>query len=77
VRTFADQIRQWVPGSYRVLGTDGYGRSDFRTALRKFFEVDRHYVVVGALHELGERERAADAIKRYGIDPEAPIPTSV
>ncbi len=49
-----DQIRQWVPGSYRTLGTDGYGRSDFRTALRRFFEVDRHYVAVAALKELAD-----------------------
>jgi pyruvate dehydrogenase E1 component len=77
IRAVADQIRPWVPGPYRVLGTDGYGRSDFRQALRSFFEVDRRYVVVAALHELGERDRAAEAITRYDIDPEAPIPTSV
>jgi pyruvate dehydrogenase E1 component len=77
IRAFADQIRQWVPGSYRVLGTDGFGRSDFRSALRKFFEVDRHYVVLAALHELGDSKRAAEAIKRYEIDPDAPMPTTV
>jgi pyruvate dehydrogenase E1 component len=77
VRAVADQIRPWVPGSYRVLGTDGYGRSDFREALRSFFEVDRRYVVVAALHELGEHARAADAIKKYEIDPDAPMPTTV
>ena len=54
LRAFADQIRQWVPGHYRVLGTDGFGRSDFRHALRRFFEVDRHYVVVAALKELAD-----------------------
>ncbi len=77
IRAFADQIRQWVPGSYRVLGTDGFGRSDFRRALRRFFEVDRHYVAVAALYELGDRERAAEAIKRYQIDADAPMPTTV
>ena len=82
IRAFADQIRQWVPGSYRVLGTDGFGRSDFRHALRRFFEVDRHYVVVAALKELAdsgaiERDRVREAIERYGIDVEAPMPTSV
>jgi pyruvate dehydrogenase E1 component len=77
IRAFADQIRQWVPGPYRVLGTDGYGRSDYRRALRKFFEVDRHYVVVAALTELGDSKKAAEAIKKYELDPEAPIPTSV
>ncbi|HWE10682.1 MAG TPA: pyruvate dehydrogenase (acetyl-transferring), homodimeric type [Solirubrobacteraceae bacterium] len=82
MRTFADQIRQWVPGRYRVLGTDGFGRSDFRRALRRFFEVDRHYVAVAALKELADEgtvdpARVADAIKRYRIDAEAPVPTSV
>jgi pyruvate dehydrogenase E1 component len=82
IRAYADQIRQWVPGSYRVLGTDGYGRSDFRSALRRFFEVDRHYVAVAALKELAvagsiEPGMVTDAMKRFEIDPEAPIPTSV
>ena len=77
IRAFADQIRQWVPGSYRVLGTDGFGRSDYRTALRRFFEVDRHYVALAALYELGDRERAAEAIERYQIDADAPMPTTV
>lgn len=49
IRAFADQIRQWVPSSYRVLGTDGFGPSDCRQALPRFFEVDRHYVAVAAL----------------------------
>jgi pyruvate dehydrogenase E1 component len=82
IRAFADQIRQWVPGAYHVLGTDGYGRSDFRKALRKFFEVDRHYVTVAALKELADlgsidRARVQEAIERYEIDPDAPMPTSV
>jgi pyruvate dehydrogenase E1 component len=76
IRAFADQIRQWVPGRYCVLGTDGFGRSDFRRALRRFFEVDRHYVVVAALREL-DPELAAKAIKQYEIDPRAPLPTTV
>jgi len=76
VRAFADQIRQWVPGPYRVLGTDGFGRSDTRAALRRFFEVDRHHVAVAALREVAPK-KAAQAIKRYGIDPEAPMPTTV
>ncbi len=82
IRTFADQIRQWVPGSYRVLGTDGYGRSDYRSALRRFFEVDRHYVAVAALRSLAELgqvppEKVQEAIDRYQIDAGAPIPTSL
>jgi pyruvate dehydrogenase E1 component len=76
VRAFADQIRQWVRGPYQVLGTDGYGRSDFRRALRAFFEVDRHYVTVAALREL-DPARAQEAIDKYGIDAEAPMPTTV
>jgi pyruvate dehydrogenase E1 component len=82
LRAFADQIRQWVPTSYRVLGTDGFGRSDFRHALRRFFEVDRQYVTVAALKELADRgdiepQRVQEAIERYELDAEAPIPTSV
>jgi pyruvate dehydrogenase E1 component len=82
IRTFADQIRQWVPGRYRVLGTDGFGRSDFRKALRRFFEVDRHYVTVAALRELANEgvvppERVKEAIERFELDPEAPMPTTV
>jgi pyruvate dehydrogenase E1 component len=79
MRTFADQIRPFVPAGYRVLGTDGYGRSDSRKNLRRFFEVDRHAVAVAALASLaGEgtvpATTVADAIRRYGIDPEAPPP---
>jgi len=82
LRAFPDQIRQWVPRAYRTLGTDGYGRSDSRAALRRFFEVDRHYVAVAALRELataGEIEfpEVARAIEAYDIDPEAPMPTRV
>ena len=76
LRAFADQIRQWVPGAYHVLGTDGYGRSDSRRALRDFFEIDRRYVVVAALREL-DPARAQEAIEKYKIDPEAAMPTSV
>ena len=57
IRAYADQIRQWVPGRYHVLGTDGFGRSDSRRGLRRFFEVDRHYVAVAALRELADGGR--------------------
>jgi pyruvate dehydrogenase E1 component len=82
IRAFADQVRQWVPGSYRVLGTDGYGRSDSRRSLRRFFEIDRHYVAIAALSELADeglvdRARVQEAIERYQIDPDAPMPTTV
>jgi pyruvate dehydrogenase E1 component len=82
IRAFADQIRQWVPGSYRVLGTDGYGRSDYRRGLRQFFEVDRHYVTVAALKSLADEgavpaKLVKEAIDRYEIDADAPMPTTV
>ena len=82
IRTLPDLIRQWVPGDYHVLGTDGYGRSDSRRALRRFFEVDRHYVTVAALRSLAragdiDAGVVAKAIEQFEIDPESPIPTSV
>jgi pyruvate dehydrogenase E1 component len=75
VKSFADQIRPFVPGRYRVLGTDGYGRSDYRRNLRHFFEVDRHYVAVAALASLAAdgtvpAATVADAISRYDVDPD-------
>jgi len=74
-----DQIRQWVPDSYLTLGTDGYGRSDGREALRRHFEVDRYQIVVAALRALADegsidRETVGQAITRFGIDPEKPNP---
>jgi pyruvate dehydrogenase E1 component len=75
VRAFPDQIREFVACRYVVLGTDGFGRSDARAELRRFFEVDRHWIVLatlGALADEGRLERGvvADAMRRYGIDPE-------
>jgi pyruvate dehydrogenase E1 component len=75
VRAFAEQIRAFVPRRYAVLGTDGFGRSDTRPMLRRHFEVDRHWVAVAALQALaedGEIERSdvAQAIAKYGIDPD-------
>ena len=72
-----------MPRRYRVLGTDGFGRSDRASALRHFFEVDRHFVAVAALKALaddGARRRArrcAQAIEKYAIDPEKPNPRTV
>ncbi len=82
VRLFADQIRGLVPRRYVTLGADGFGRSDVRGQLRKFFEVDRHYVAVAALKALADEgeipaKKVADAVKKYGIDPEKPNPLSV
>jgi pyruvate dehydrogenase E1 component len=74
IRAFPDQIRPWVDRPFVTLGTDGYGRSDYRRVLRRFFEVDRHHVVVAALQALGDHEAAAKAIDRYDIDPEAEAP---
>src|SRR6476661_7543874 len=82
IRTFADQIRPFVRGRYVALGTDGFGRSDYRVALRRFFEVDRHYVTVAALRALAEdgKVEAAvveKAIAKYGLDTERPDPWTV
>jgi pyruvate dehydrogenase E1 component len=79
VKSYADQIRPFVPGTYKVLGTDGYGRSDYRRKLRRFFEVDRYHVALAALQALGQEgtvplEKAAEAITKYGIDPDKPDP---
>jgi pyruvate dehydrogenase E1 component len=73
VRAFAEQIRPYVGGPYAVLGTDGYGRSDWRRVLREFFEVDRRYVALAALRSVAP-ERAAEAIAKYGIDADAEAP---
>jgi pyruvate dehydrogenase E1 component len=84
MRAFADQIRPFVPHarSYTVLGTDGFGRSDTREALRRFFEVDRHFVVVAALKALADEgaiapAKVAEAIRSFGIDPERPNPATL
>ena len=82
MKTFADQIRAFVPQRYVVLGTDGFGRSDSREALRSFFEVDRHYIVLAALKALADdgklpAAKAAEAIKKYGIDQNKPNPLTV
>jgi pyruvate dehydrogenase E1 component len=82
MKLYAEQIRAFVPDKYYVLGTDGYGRSDTRQKLRKFFEIDRYYVATTALKALGDRElityeQVAEAVKRYGINPDKPNPLSV
>jgi pyruvate dehydrogenase E1 component len=84
VRLFADQIRPYIPRGreFRVLGTDGFGRSDTRAKLREFFEVNRHFVVVASLRALADEgvlpvTKAMEAIKRYGIDPDKANPALV
>jgi pyruvate dehydrogenase E1 component len=75
MKLHADQVRSFIPTDYRVLGTDGFGRSDTREKLRHFFEVDRYFVVVAALQSLAkrgeiERKVVAEAIAKYNINPE-------
>jgi pyruvate dehydrogenase E1 component len=82
MKTVPDQIRQWVPGRYAVLGTDGFGRSDSRAELRRFFEVNRHYVVIAALKALADDGKidvhtVTKAMIAFGIDPEKPNPLTV
>ena len=79
VRLFAEQIRAYVPRRYVVLGTDGFGRSDTREALRAHFEVDRRWVAVAALKALADdgaldKAKVAEAIARYGLDVSKPNP---
>jgi len=81
MRAYADQIRAYVPADrrYAVLGTDGFGRSDYRRNLRAHFEVDRHHVLLAALSALAAEgavpaDSAAEAIKRYGIATDKPNP---
>ncbi len=82
MRAYADQIRPYVPRRYLVLGTDGFGRSDMRSQLRKFFEVNRYYVAVAALKALADEGEipsttVSQAIAKYRIDPDKPNPTTV
>jgi pyruvate dehydrogenase E1 component len=82
MRTVADQIRPFVPGRYRVLGTDGFGRSDVRARLRHFFEVNRYFVAIAALKALCDDghvppDTVRQAIERYKIDPDKPDPVTV
>ncbi|NHZ91610.1 pyruvate dehydrogenase (acetyl-transferring), homodimeric type [Massilia sp. CCM 8733] len=83
MRLFAEQIRAFMPKgrTYKVLGTDGFGRSDSRVKLREFFEVNRYYIVVAALKSLADEgviatSVVADAIAKYGINPEKPNPVT-
>ena len=81
MKAIPDQIREFIPAnrSYRVLGTDGYGRSDFRHQLRKHFEVDRYFITIAALRGLADEGKistvkVAEAIEKYGIDSNIPNP---
>ena len=82
VKLYAEQIRQFVPGRYLVLGTDGFGRSDTRSKLRGFFEVSREYVVIAALRGLADEGaidagQVASAIEKLGVDRDKPDPFTV
>ncbi len=79
MKIYSDQIRAFVPAPYKVLGTDGFGRSDSREKLRHFFEVNHKYIVVAALNELAKTGEIATtvvsaAIKKLGLDPEKTNP---
>jgi pyruvate dehydrogenase E1 component len=81
-RAYVSQLREFIPMSFTTLGTDGFGRSDTRENLRKFFEVNRYYIVVTALKALADEgeidnKLVQQAIKKYGIDPEKPNPVTV
>ena len=81
VRAFSEQIRPYVPMKYRTLGTDGFGRSDYRRRLRAHFEVDRHFVAVSALKALAEENKipsrtVTEAIRKYAINPDKPDPAT-
>lgn len=82
VRTVSEQIRKYVPNTYTVLGTDGFGRSDTRKQLRKHFEVNSDYVTLATLKTLADEGTipasiVKDAIKKYGIDIKKPNPILV
>lgn len=81
LRAYPEQIRRLIPPNSKVtiLGTDGFGRSDFRHALRTFFEVDRYYIAVAALKGLADEgiipaKKVSEAIKKYAIDVDKPNP---
>ena len=82
IKTYSGQIRPFLSTRYTVLGTDGFGRSYYRRNLRRFFEVDRYHVAVAALHTLAQdgavpASTVAEAIAKYGIDPDKPDPVRV
>lgn len=82
IQAHSELLRGFIPKTYRVLGTDGFGRSDTRAQLRNHFEVDRKYVCLAALKALADdgeidKKLVVDAIKKYGIDPEKADPMTL
>jgi pyruvate dehydrogenase E1 component len=79
MKAVPDQVARWVPGPFISLGTDGFGRSDTRERLRRHFETDATHIVIAVLDGLrqggeGKAEEVEDAIRRYGVDADAPGP---
>jgi len=79
MKAVPDQVARWMPGPFVTLGTDGFGRSDTRSALRRYFETDAAHIVVATLQGLcqtgdAKEEEVEDAIRRYGINPDNPDP---
>lgn len=82
MKVYADQLRPYIPGTYKVLGTDGFGRSDTRAKLRYFFEVNRYFVTVAALTALVEEgavkaEVVSEALVKYGLSGDKPDPVTI
>ena len=82
MKSFSEQIQRFVPSKFVALGTDGFGRSDSREALRDFFEVNRYYIVVAALKALSDEgklpaAKVAEAVKKYKLNANKPNPTSI
>jgi pyruvate dehydrogenase E1 component len=82
MKIIADQIQRWVPGQFISLGTDGYGRSDARAALRQHFEVDKRFIAISTLKALADegtldQKTVTQAIEKYGIDPDRPNPVTL
>ena len=82
MKAFAEQIAIFVPNKFVALGTDGFGRSDSREALRSFFEVDRYYIVLATLKALVDEgklpaSKASEAIQKYQLDANKPNPTTI
>lgn len=82
IRSYADQLRAYIPQAFTVLGTDGYGRSDTRKKLRHFFEVDRYHITIASLQALAQNgdidpSRVTEAMQRYQISADKPNPITV
>lgn len=82
IRLYADQLREFIPSKFTVLGTDGFGRSDTRSKLREFFEVDRHYIVIAAMKSLQDEgkvtgEQVTKAMQKFNIHPNKPAPWTI